>query len=51
MVLIGCLGRLFFGPCMHIVVAEWPEIPLTNSPGWDFMSEISLARAGSNEVS
>ena len=47
----GCLGRLFFGPCMHIVVAEEPGILLTNSPGWDFMSEIGLARAGSNEVS
>ena len=51
MVLKGCLGRLFFGPCMHIVVAEEPGILLTNSPGWDFMSEIGLARAGSNEVS
>ena len=47
----GCLGRLFFGPCMHIVVAEEPGILLTNSPGWDFMSEIGLARAGSNEAS
>ena len=47
----GCLGRLFVGPCMHIVVAEEPGILLTNSPGWDFMSEIGLARAGSNEVS
>ena len=29
---------------MHVVVAEG----LTNSPGSDFMSEIGLARAGSN---
>ena len=51
MVLKGCLGRLFFGPYMHIVVAEGPGILLTNSPGWNFMSEIGPARAVSNEVS
>ena len=36
---------------MHVVVAEGPGILLTNSPGGDFMSEIGLARAGSNEAS
>ena len=36
---------------MHVVVAEGPGILLTNSPGWDFMSEIGLAHAGSNEAS
>ena len=36
---------------MHVVVAAGPGILLTNSPGWDFMSEIGLARAGSNEAS
>ena len=36
---------------MHVVVAEGPGILLTNSPGWDFMSEIGLALAGSNEAS
>ena len=37
---------------MHVVVAEGPGlILLTNSPGWDFMSEIGLPGAGSNEAS
>ena len=36
---------------MHVGVAEGRGILLTNSQGWDFMSEIGLARAGSNEAS
>ena len=36
---------------MHVIVAERPGILLTNSRGWNFMSEIGLARAGSNEAS
>ena len=36
---------------MHVVVAEGPGILLTNRPGRDFMSEIGLALAGSNEAS
>ena len=36
---------------MHVVIAEGPGILVTNSPGWDFMSEMGLPRAGSNESS
>ena len=36
---------------MHVIVAERPGILLTNSRGWNFMSEIGLARACSNEAS
>ena len=35
---------------MHVVVAKGPGILLTNSPGWNFMSEIGLAHAGSSKA-
>ena len=51
MVLKGCLHGKAILRAMHVGVAEGRGILLTNSQGWDFMSEIGLARAGSNEAS
>ena len=44
-------GKAAILRAMHVVVAEGPGILLTNSPGWDFMSEVGLARGGSNKAS
>ena len=52
MLLINSVWKGYSLRAMQVVVAEGPGlILLTNSPGWDFMSEIGLPCAGSNEAS